>query len=311
MMRITMRAKDGSPKNADQVALGWRTAPRSERPVLFINPRSGGGTAGRVHLAERAQERGAEVVVLGPDQLLEDGLKEAVAAGADALGMAGGDGSMATVAASAIEHDLPFICIPAGTRNHFARDLGVNWHDVQGSLGAFSDPLERRIDVAEVNGRVFLNNVSLGIYGEAVRHSEYRDAKLRTLAETVNDVLGPGGAADDLHLTDDRGREHTQPAVVLVSNNPYAFEGPLAHGGRPSLNGGVLGVVVLDARPEGPGPIHAWTASSLEVGGHGQAHAGIDGESVELAPPLVFRSRPSALRVRISSDHPGMPAPAR
>jgi diacylglycerol kinase family enzyme len=311
MMGHTMRVQDGSPENAVRARLGWRTAPRPERPVLFINPRSGGGTAGRVHLAERAQERGVEAVVLGPSQRLEDALTDAVGRGADALGMAGGDGSMAMVAAAAIAHELPFICVPAGTRNHFAKDLGVDWHDVPGALGAFTDALERRIDVAEVNGRVFLNNVSLGIYGDAVRRSEYRDAKLRTLLETVNEVVSPGGAADELHLADDRGREHAQPAVVLVSNNPYAFEGPLARGGRPSLDGGVLGVVVLDARPEGPRPVQAWNASSLEVGGRGPAHAGIDGEAVELAPPLIFRSRPRALRVRISSDHPGVPATDR
>ena len=93
---------------------------------------------------------------------------QAVADGADALGMAGGDGSLAVVAAAAAAHGLPFICVPAGTRNHFALDLGVDRHDVAGALDAFSDGFERRIDLAEVNGRAFLNNVSLGIYGEAV-----------------------------------------------------------------------------------------------------------------------------------------------
>ena len=92
--------------------------------------------------------------------------------------MAGGDGSLAVVAAAAAAHGLPFICVPAGTRNHFALDLGVDRHDVAGALDAFSDGVERRIDLAEVNGRVFLNNVSLGIYGEAVRQSAYRDAKI-------------------------------------------------------------------------------------------------------------------------------------
>ena len=94
------------------------------------------------------------------------------------------------------------MCVPAGTRNHFARDLGVDRHDVVGSLDAFTDGVERRIDVAEVNGRLFLNNVSLGIYGDAVRRPAYRDAKVRTLLETADEVLGPGAPVPELRLVD-------------------------------------------------------------------------------------------------------------
>jgi len=115
---------------------------------------------------------------------------EAVGEGADALGMAGGDGSLAVVAAAASVHDLPFICVPAGTRNHFALDVGVDRHDVVGALDAFTDGVERRI---EVNGRAFLNNVSLGIYGEAVRQSAFRDVKVRTLVQTAEQMLGRVG----------------------------------------------------------------------------------------------------------------------
>ena len=140
--------------------------------------------------------------------------------------MAGGDGSLAVVAAAAAAHELPFICVPAGTRNHFALDLGVDRQDVAAALDAFDEAFERRIDLAEVNGRAFLNNVSLGIYGEAVRHPAYRDAKVRTLVEAAERVLGPSAEAPELRLVDDTGREHAQPAVVLVSNNPYALNGP-------------------------------------------------------------------------------------
>ncbi len=117
--------------------------------------------------------------------------REAVARGADALGVAGGDGSLAVVAAAAAAHGLPFTCIPAGTRNHFARDLGIDRQDLIGALDAFTDGIERWIDLAEVNGRVYVNNVSLGIYGDAVRRPTYRDAKVRTLLLTAEEVLGP------------------------------------------------------------------------------------------------------------------------
>jgi Diacylglycerol kinase catalytic domain len=158
---------------------GWQPADPVQRPVLFVNPNSGGGRAARAGVAERARERGIEVRILRLDRSLATLVDEAVARGADALGTAGGR-SMAVVVGAARANGLPFVCIPAGTRNHFAIDLGVDPHDLVGALDAFTDGVERRIDLAEVNGRLFLNNVSLGIYGDAVRREGYRNAKART-----------------------------------------------------------------------------------------------------------------------------------
>jgi diacylglycerol kinase family enzyme len=280
--------------------------------VLFVNPRSGGGSAARNGIVERAREQDIEVVVLVPGQSLGALAQSAVADGADALGMAGGDGSLAVVAAAAAAHELPFVCIPAGTRNHFALDLGVDRNDVAGALDAFSDGVERRIDMAEVNGRLFLNNVSLGIYGDAVQKAGYRDAKVRTLLETVQQVMGPSAQAPDLMLTDDAGREHHQPAVVLVSNNPYALDQPVARGSRPALDAGHLGILVLDAPADRPGaPARAWSAALLEVSAPATVHAGIDGEAADLSGPLRFAIRPASLRVRISRHHPGASPSAR
>lgn len=292
---------------------GWSPIEPPRRPVLFVNPRSGGGAASRAGVAERARERGIKVVILDSGQSLARYVDEAVDQGADALGMAGGDGSLAVVAAAAAAHGLPFICVPAGTRNHFALDLGVDRHDVAGALDAFSDAVERRIDLAEVNGRVFLNNVSLGIYGEAVRQSAYRDAKLRTLVETAETVLGPSGKPPALRLVDDAGREHAQLAVVLVSNNPYALvevDRP-GLGSRPSLDSGFLGILVLDAPDNRPPSGRAWSAPAFEVSAPAPVPAGIDGEAVLLSAPLRFAIRPGALRVRISSRHPGTSPSAR
>jgi len=266
--------------------------------VLFLNPRSGGGKAARAGLAEHARERGIDVILVPPDQTLAALVDDAVTRGADALGVAGGDGSLAVVAAAALEHGLPFVCVPAGTRNHFALDLGVDRHDLIGSLDAFTDGVERLIDVAEVNGRLFLNNVSLGIYGDAVRRPDYRDAKARTLLQTAAHVLGPSAAVDDLQLVDDDGRPHLGPAVVLVSNNPYSLELPHSPRLRDSLDGGRLGIIVLDPPEARLGPGRAWTAARLEVTAPATVHAGIDGEAVDLTPPLRFAIRPGALRVR-------------
>ncbi len=286
---------------------GWRAVDPPRRPVLFVNPRSGGGRATHANLVEQARERGIDVVVLQTHQDLAALVGEAVADGADALGVAGGDGSLAAVATAARAHGLPFVCVPAGTRNHLALDLGVDRHDLVGALDAFTDGVERSIDVAEVNGLVFLNNVSLGIYGDAVRQSAYRDAKLRTLAKTAASVLGPGAAVPELQLVDDVGRGHPHPAVVLVSNNPYALSRPLVTGTRPTLDSGRLGIVVLDApHPGADPPARAWTATRLGVKAAAPVHAGVDGEAVDLPASLEFVIRPGALRVRISIHHPGV-----
>ena len=286
--------------------LGWRLVDPPRRPVLFVNPRSGDGTASRLGLAERARDLGVEAVVLAAGEDLAGAVSAAVEGGADALGMAGGDGSLAVVAAAAAAHGLPFVCVPAGTRNHFALDLGVDRRDVLGALEAFTDGMERRIDMAEVNGRPFLNNVSLGIYGDAVRQAAYRDAKARTLLETVRKVLGPHGQGAPVRLVDAAGREHAKPAVVLVSNNPYALDRP-PPGTRPTLDSGRLGIIVLDTPDHGRRPPGwAWNAPHVDVLAPAAVHAGVDGEAVELDPPLRCAIRPGALKVRISNRHPGV-----
>ena len=231
--------------------------------------------------------------------------------GADALAMAGGDGSQAVVASIAAERGLPYACIPAGTRNHFALDLGVDRDDVVGALEAFTDGGERTVDLAEVNGRVFVNNVSLGLYAEAVQHKEYRDAKLRTLLDTVPDVLGPDGGELDLRWRGPGGQMHHSGAMVLVSNNRYRLGRAVGSGTRPRIDDGLLGITAV-AAPTGRGenrtaqrPLRAWSATSFEVDADRRIAAGIDGEALVLEAPLRFRIRPGVLRVRIARKHPG------
>lgn len=287
-------------------------APSPERPILVFNPRSGGGKAERFSLAAEASARGIEPIELGPGQDLETLVRDAVAGGADALAMAGGDGSQAVVATVAAELDLPYACVPAGTRNHFALDLGVDRDDVVGALDSFVDGQERRVDLAEVNGRVFVNNVSLGVYAEAVQRQSYRDAKLRTLLDTVPDALGPSGQGLDLRWTGPGGKEHRSGGAILVSNNRYRLGRAVGSGTRPRIDDGLLGVTIAGA-PSGRGhggrlpqrPWREWTAPTFEVDADRPVPAGIDGEAARLDPPLRFRIRPSVLRVRIARRHPG------
>ena len=214
------------------------------RPVLFYNPKSGGGKAERFHLAREARARGVKPIELHFSDDLAALVQAEIDSGADAVGVAGGDGTQAIVAAVAAERGVPYVCVPAGTRNHFALDLGVDRDDVVGAMDAFTEGRERVVDLAAVNGRVFVNNVSLGIYAEAVQTKGYRDAKLRTIADTVPMAIGPGEQPLDLEWTGEDGQGHVTAAVVLVSNGSYRLGRVLGSGTRPRLDAGVLGIAV-------------------------------------------------------------------
>jgi diacylglycerol kinase family enzyme len=205
---------------------------------------------------------------------------------------------------------VPYACIPAGTRNHFALDLGVDRNDVVGALDAFVNGGERRVDLAEVNGRVFVNNVSLGLYAEAVQRPGYREAKLHTLLDTVPDVLGPDAKPSNFSWAE--GSASESGVAILVSNNQYRLGLSLGAGERPRLDRGTLGITMLAAMTSGgnrsPQPkltTRQWTAPEFELDAEGPVPAGIDGEAVLLQPPLRFRTRPLALRVRVAPGHPG------
>jgi diacylglycerol kinase family enzyme len=304
----------------------WRPVPAARRPVLVMNPKSGGGKVARSHLAAECAARGIEAIELRPGDDLRAVAESAVAGGSDAIGMAGGDGSLGLVAAVAAAHDVAFVCVPAGTRNHLARDLGVAPDDLTGALDAFGPALESRVDLAEVNGRVFVNNVSLGLYATMVETPTYREKKVRTAAQTLEERLGPDVPPYDLHLDGPHGKVDGAH-IVQVSNNPYKLTSLSSFGARQHLDGGVLGVVTL--RLEGraqlgalerdevsghpgraPG-LRSWTAPTLEVRSSSPVGAGIDGEACCLHPPLRFAARPAALRVRIAESRSATPPAVR
>ena len=279
-----------------------------EHPVLFFNPKSGGGKAEQFNLADEARARGIEPIELTRGADLEQLVRDAVAGGADGLAMAGGDGSQAVVASVAAELDLPYSCIPAGTRNHFALDLGVDRDDVVGALDSFVDGGERRVDLAEVNGRVFVNNVSLGLYAEAVQQEGYRDAKLRTILDTLPDSLGPEGGGTDLRWTGPKAPS-TRPG--RRSSSPTTSTGSAWRSGRGPGRTSTTGCWESRSPPRPRAaaktqrPWREWSAPEFEVDADGPIAAGIDGEALVLSAPLRFRMLPAVLRVRIARQHPG------
>jgi len=296
---------------------------RPRRPVLLANPRSGGGTVVRTRLDERARDLGVEVVLLEPGLDLEQLARDAVARGADCLGMAGGDGSQALVASVAIEHGLPFVCISAGTRNHFALDLGLDRDDPVGGLTAFTDGVLRRVDVARVNGRVFVNNASLGVYGEVVAHEEYRDAKAATALSALPELIGDRAEPYDLQFQTPDGREVDGAFLVMVSNNPYVLGASPDVAQRRTMTSGVLGVVAISSRTGadaaalatravlglgGRDPhLHEFTCTQFEVASRsGTARVGVDGEALELAVPVRFTIEPGALTILVPRANPSV-----
>lgn len=271
-------------------------------PVLLVNPRSGGGKAQHHDLVGRCRAWGIEPLQLEPGEDISAVATAAVLRGADVIGMAGGDGSQAAAAAVAAEHDLPYVVVPAGTRNHFALDLGADPDDVVGALPAFFGGQERRVDLARVNGRVFVNNASMGLYGSIVQSRQYRDAKLRTVIEMLPELLGPRAEPFDLRFTDAEGSEHLGAQLLLVSNNRYELNPLGARRARGRIDKGTLGVVAVHLAPPPSRPVCEWTTPEFRVSSGGPVDVGLDGEAVTLGPPLVFESLPSALRARTNDQ---------
>ena len=294
-------------------------APPPRRPFVVMNPRSGGGKVTRFGLVERAEALGAEVALLDrPACDVQQMARDAVARGADLLGVAGGDGTQALVAQVAAEHDVPFLVVSAGTRNHFALDLGLDRQDPARCLDALRDGVEARVDLAEINGRPFVNNASFGAYAEIVENPGYRDDKAHTALEALPELLrGRRGA----HLVADvAGTAIDGPQALLVSNNPYGDSDPAGMGRRARLDRGVLGVIAVRVDSAGQA---VGLLNNAHVRGLRRAEArevlvtadgptvpvGIDGETVRLESPVRCTIRPGALRVRLPRERPGTRPP--
>lgn len=296
-----------------------QTATKAPRhPWVLMNPRSGGGKVGRFDLVDRARSAGCRVTLLDGDQDVTELARQAVADGADLLAVAGGDGTQALVAEVAARHDLPFLVIPAGTRNHFALDLGLDRDDPAAALGALDEGVELRIDLGYAADRVFVNNASFGTYAFVVTDPAYRDAKARTTLRTLPGLL-TGEDAPRLRARADR-RLIDQLQALLVSNNPYGRAVDAANPGRRGrLDSGLLGVVcvrvgnaaqaarLLRGPGSGGGLIRLSAETVVVEADSDTLPAGIDGEHVVLPSPVVCRIAPGALRVRVPLRRPRAP----
>jgi diacylglycerol kinase family enzyme len=303
----------------------WRMAehpaqPPARHPYLIMNPKSGDGKVEKFDLKRKAEALGAEVFLLGgPGHIdVAEVARKAIDENADLLGVAGGDGTQALVAGIAAEHGIPFMVISAGTRNHFALDLGLDREDPSACLDALSEAVELRIDLGVINGRTFVNNASFGAYAEVVETPAYRGDKLNTTLNTLPELLqGQRGAR--LQAQAD-GTQLVAPQALLVSNNPYGTGDIAGLGRRSRLDRGVLGVAAVTVS-------NAGQAAGLLRGRHStglkllaterieitadvpQIPVGVDGESVLMSTPVTCTVAPGALRVWVPRDRPGIAAP--
>ena len=292
----------------------------ARHPYLIMNPKSGGGKVGRFDLQRKAEALGAEVFLLrGPGHVdIAAVARKAVAQGADLLGVAGGDGTQALVAGIAAEHGIPFLVISAGTRNHFALDLGLDREDPPACLDALRDGVELRVDLGLINGRTFVNNASFGAYAEIVETPAYRGDKLSTTLDTLPGLLqGHHGA----RLQVQAGRTVVDaPQALLVSNNPYGTGDLAGLGRRARLDRGILGMVALTVdsarqaalllRGRRSGGLRVLTTGRVVVSAAEQRlPVAVDGEAVAMSTPVTCTVVPGALRVRVPRNRPGVPRP--
>ncbi|MDF2738788.1 MAG: diacylglycerol kinase [Actinomycetia bacterium] len=295
-------------------------APPPRRPYLIMNPRSGGGKVGRFGLKDKAEALGATVALLEGPGTVDVGelARAAVANGADLLGVAGGDGTQALVAGIAAEHDIPLLVISAGTRNHFALDLGLDREDPSRCLDALRDGVELQVDLGFIGGRPFVNNASFGAYAAVVQSPAYRDDKTRTTLDQLPGLLagqsGPRLVARADNVT------VQGPQAVLVSNNPYGMGDIAGLGRRARLDRGTLGMfaVTVQSAAQAAGLLGGRRSRGLTslVGREvvidadaAQIPVGVDGEALVLDTPVRCVVRPAALRVRVPRDRPGVPDP--
>jgi diacylglycerol kinase family enzyme len=293
--------------------------PPPRRPFVIMNPRSGGGKVGLFDLENRARALGADVYLLdGPTTVdVADVARQAVRDGYDLLGVAGGDGTQALVAAVAADNGLPFLVISAGTRNHFAMDLGLDRDDPATCLDALTDGVELHIDLGLIGDRTFVNNASFGAYAAVVQSPAYRDDKTATTLNMLPDLLvGHSGPRLRVRAGD---VEVSGPQAVLVSNNPYAAGDIAGLGQRDRIDAGVLGVLAVSVssaadaarlmRGRRSRVLTFGTAQTVTVEADTAAiPVGIDGEAILMQTPVRCAIRSGVLRVRVPRHRPGVRA---
>lgn len=310
-----LRNKYWSMKRA--LSLGKNTMATFKKPYLIVNPKSGNGRAIKAGIPEKAASAGIEVKVTTKDDNIVELARNAAKNGADVLGVSGGDGTIGAVATIAIEYDLPLVVLPGGTRCHFARDIGLDPKLIGDALACFYGK-EQRIDVGNINGRIFLNNASLGLYADIIDNPEYREHKVATSRATLQKLLTKQKRYP-LIFTESQGKKHTEAVQILVGVNAYKTVNLFELGHRDSLTGHTLQITAItqltdslvkslmktaalnkDFVTENAGAVRQWNTKKFRVDAPGKKIVvGVDGEREEYKTPVTIEVMPGALRLMV------------
>lgn len=291
-----------------------------KKPYLIINPKSGSGRATKSRLADHAKDLGIATITLKKSDDVEALARQAADQGADVLGVSGGDGSIGAVAKVALERDLPIVVLAGGTRCHFARDLGLDPAQINDGLAGFRG-VERKIDVGDINGRIFLNNASFGLYADIVDSPDYRDNKVAVSRAVLQDILS--GKKDGYKLSFSHGnKKYDQATQVLVGVNRYNTINLLELGERDKLDQGVLQITAItklsdelvkqmmkvfsinfSSGIDKIDGVDQWDSKNFKVTSpRKKIVAGVDGEREEYASPVTVSIKPGALRVYVPAE---------
>lgn len=289
--------------------------------VLIINPKSGDGRAIKAKIPQKASKLGITTIITKKGDSIEGLARKAVSDGAKILGVSGGDGTLGAVAKVAIEENLPLVVLPGGTRCHFARDVGFDPKEIGDALASFYG-IERRVDVGSINGRIFLNNASFGLYADVVDKPDYRNHKVRTTREVLRSLLNGDTPYYALSFTDDKQKKHRHAAQILVGVNAYETVNIFEFGRRRAMNQGILqitavtkltdeligqmmGTIVLNQSFEdsNTGHVEQWEAAKFSVNSKSkQLVIGVDGEREEYTTPVTIKILPKALRLMVPPE---------
>lgn len=236
--------------------------------------------------------------------------------GLDAVVAAGGDGTISAAAAALSGGDLPLGILPLGTLNHFAKDLGLPL-DLESAIAVIAEGNVRRVDLGEVNGRIFVNNSSVGLYPFMVarRNVEQQRSGLSKATATLSAALRALLQAPwrTLGIAAAGSRKRVRTPCVFIGNNPYHV-GLTAFGTRQSLDSGELcvhvvrrqtrvGILLLPLKvalglADPVRDVETFSAVDVEITSRKRhMRVSLDGEITALQTPLRYRSLPGALGV--------------
>ncbi|WP_342451222.1 diacylglycerol/lipid kinase family protein [Piscinibacter koreensis] len=293
----------------------------------MINANAGGGAhRGWLSSAGEAIARvagGGAVTLVADGDALDAAVDAALANGCRCIVAGGGDGTISGVAAKLVGRDVVLGVLPLGTLNHFAKDLGLPL-DPDAALTVVEAGCATRVDVGEVNGRVFLNNSSLGLYPAIVRHRERQQERLGwgkwpAFAWATLAALRRYPFLDVRLRTDGAPPEALRTPFVFIGNNAYRMEG-MQIGTRDGLADGLLSLYMaqrtgrwglirlalhaLFRRLEQADDFRMLSTPEVTIETrHRRVPVATDGEVTLLEAPLRYRIRPLALQVLVADDY--------